>query len=153
MKTIILHQYQQIADEAASQAARLNVPPEGWLKTLRKALGMSGAQLGRLLGVSRAQIAQSEKNELSGALTLRTMHAMAEAMGCRVVYAIVPAGKVEDLLAKRAKEKARQIMTRVNTHMALENQTLGEKNRRFELQRLEHELLNEMPSDLWDDVK
>jgi len=153
MKKAILHQYQQLVDKAASQVTEVTVPPEGWLKTLRKSLGMSGAQLARLLGVTRAQIAQSERNELSGAITLRTMHTMAAAMGCRVVYAIVPAGKVEDLLVKRVNDKARQVMDKVNTHMALEAQALNEERRAYELTRLEQELLRDMPSDLWDDVK
>ncbi len=153
MRKIVLHQYQQIIDKAGRQTTGLGVPPEGWLKTLRKALGMSGAQLGRLMGVSRAQVAQSERNELSGAVTLRTLQNMAEAMGCRVVYAIVPNGNVEDLVARRAKEKAKQLVGRVNTQMAFENQTLNEERREYELNRVEQELLRNLPLDLWDDVK
>jgi len=153
MRKIILHQYQQIIDKAVRQTAGLDVPPEGWLKTLRKALGMSGAQLGRLMGVSRAQIAQAERNELSGAVTLRTLQNMAEAMGCRVVYAIVPTGNVEGLVVRRAKEKAKQLVDRVNTQMAFENQTLNEERREYELNRVEQELLRNLPLDLWDDVK
>jgi predicted DNA-binding mobile mystery protein A len=153
MRNIVLHQYQQIIDKAVRQTAGLDVPPEGWLKTLRKALGMSGAQLGRLMGVSRAQIAQSERNELSGAVTLRTLQSMAEAMGCRVVYAIGPVANVEDLVARRAREKAKQIVERINTHMALEKQTLNEERREYELNRVEQDLLKNLPLDLWDDVK
>lgn len=152
MKKIVLHQYQGIIDKAAKQVVGVSVPSEGWLKTMRKALGMSGAQLSRLLGMSRSQVAQSEKNELSGAITLKTLQSMAEAMGGRVVYTIVPSGRVETLIAKRAKEKAQQIVNKANTHMALESQTLDARSREFELKRLEEELINTMPSDFWDDV-
>ena len=152
MKKIVLHQYQDIVDKASEHTAGLSLPSEGWIKTMRKALGMSGAQLARRLGVSRSQIAQSEKNELSGAVTLKTLQNAAEAMGGRLVYAIVPAGKVEALIVKRAREKARQLEGRANVHMALESQTLDTKSREFEIKRLEQELLNTMPSDFWDDA-
>jgi predicted DNA-binding mobile mystery protein A len=152
MKKTVLFQYQEIVDKAAKQAVGLSTPPEGWLKTMRKALGMSGAQLGRVLGVSRSQVAQSERNELTGAITLKTLHTMAEAMGGRVVYTIVPSERVEALISKRAKVKARQIVEKTSTHMALENQALGANSLQFELRRIEQELLKEMPSDFWDDV-
>jgi len=152
MKKIILHQYQQIIDSAAKQVAGLSVPAEGCLKTMRKALGMSGAQLARLLGVSRSQVAQSERNELSGAVTLKTLQGAAEAMGCRLVYAIVPADTVENMISRRAKEKAQQIVGKVNVHMALESQALDAKSREYEVKRIAQELLNSMPSDLWDNV-
>ncbi|MDT8427764.1 MAG: mobile mystery protein A [Pseudomonadales bacterium] len=152
MKKIVMHQYQDIIDKAAEHTAGLSLPPEGWLKTMRKALGMSGSQLARRLGVSRSQIAQSEKNELSGAVTLKTLQNTAEAMGGRLVYAIVPAGKVEALISKRAREKARQLVSRANVHMALESQTLDTRSREFEIKRLEQELFNIMPSDFWDDT-
>lgn len=150
MRKTVLFQYQEIVASAARQAEGFPVPPEGWLRTLRKALGMSGAQLARRLGVSRAQVAQSEKNELSGAVTLRTLQNMAEAMGGRVVYTIVPNESIETLLGRQANEKARQLMSRIDTHMALENQLLDSERHKFELQRLERELLRDMPADFWD---
>lgn len=152
MKKIVLHQYREIVNHAVEQAAGLSVPTEGWLKTMRKALGMTGAQLARKLGVSRSQIAQSEKNELSGAITLKTLQATAGAMGGHLVYVIVPADKLETLLIKRAREKARQIVGRANLHMALESQTLDAESREFEINRLTQELLDTMPSDFWDDM-
>jgi transcriptional regulator with XRE-family HTH domain len=57
---------------------------------MRKALGMSGAQLARKMGVSRALVSQAESNEVSGNVTMKTMQTMAEAMGCRFVYAVLP---------------------------------------------------------------
>tara|TARA_R110002072_G_scaffold11196_2_gene50979 strand:+ start:140544 stop:141002 length:459 start_codon:yes stop_codon:yes gene_type:complete len=152
MKKIVMRQYQDIINKARERTAGLSLPSEGWLKTMRKALGMSGSQLARRLGVSRSQIAQSERNELSGAVTLRTLQNAAEAMGGRLVYTIVPAGKIETLIAKRAREKAQQLVSRANVHMALESQTLDTKSRDFEIRRLEQELLNTMPSDFWDDA-
>jgi len=151
MKKIITHQYQEIVDNAAKRVAELSVPPEGWLRTMRSALGMSGAQLARHLGTSRAQVSQAEKNELGGVITLKTLQRMAEGMGCRVVYAVVPEKTAGDLVAKRARERAKQLINKTNVHMALEQQSLDQEQLSFELERLERELIHEMPSDLWND--
>ncbi|WP_127079953.1 mobile mystery protein A, partial [Rhodomicrobium lacus] len=96
IKRAVREQYQAIVDRAAGQTIGLRVPPEGWLRTMRKALGMSGAQLGRRMGLTRARIAAAEHAELSGAITLKSMQAAAEAMGCRFVYAVVPQTTVEE---------------------------------------------------------
>ncbi|VAW75186.1 hypothetical protein MNBD_GAMMA15-1969 [hydrothermal vent metagenome] len=82
---------------------------------------MSGAQLARRLGVSR------------------------------VVYAVVPESSAGDLVAERARKKAEQLIRKTNVHMALEQQGLDEKQLSFELERLQRELIQEMPSDLWND--
>ena len=118
---------------------------------MRNALGMSGAQLARRLGVSRAQVSQAEKNELAGVITLKTLKHMAEGMGCCVVYAIVPESSAGDIVAGRARRKAEQLIRKTSTHMALEQQSLNEKQLSFELERLQRELINEMPFDLWND--
>ena len=153
MKKTLMYQCQNLIDKAASgKVADLNLPQEGWVSTLRKALGMSGAQLARRLGVSRAQVAQSERNEASGAITLKTLHKMAAAMGGRVVYMIVPEQSAGDMVQQRAREKASQLVYKVDTQMALEAQTISEASRKFEIERVKEELLNKMPGDLWDDV-
>jgi len=103
------------------------------------------------LGVFRAQVSQAEKNELAGVITLKTLKHMAEGMGCRVVYAIVPESSAGDLVVERAHKKAEQLVRKTSTHMALEQQNLNEKQLSFELERLQRELIQEMPSDLWND--
>ena len=90
IQNTILQQYQRFVDQASVSSADLTLPPEGWLRTMRKALGMSGAQLARKMGVTRALISQAESNEVSGGVTIKTMQKMAEAMGCRFVYAVLP---------------------------------------------------------------
>src|SRR5437667_9934834 len=105
VKTIARQQYQRIVD-SVTNCAGLRRPPEGWLRTVRKALGMSGAQLAKKMGVTRARIAQAELAELNGGVTLKSMQAAAEAMGCRFVYAIVPPRRVEDIVMTQARKKA-----------------------------------------------
>lgn len=151
IKAIVSRQYQDILDRAGKAVSTLTLPPEGWLCTARKALRMSGAQLARRLGVSRAQVSQTEKSELSGGVTLKTMHNMAEAMGCRFVYAIVPEQDSQSLIEKQAHKKAQLLVEQANQQMALEGQTLNTQQIQFEIARLQKELLEKMPSDFWDD--
>ncbi len=147
----VRRQYQAIVDRAASQAASLSTPSEGWLRTVRKALGMSGAQLARRLGVTRARVARAERAELSGGVTLKSMRAAAEAMGCRFVYAIVPARTVDDMVNAQARKKAQVIVDTASRHMALENQTLPDDKISQQVSRLAADLVRDMPSDFWND--
>jgi len=152
VKAIALRQYQAIVDRAAAGSAEeIGVPPEGWIATVRRALGMSGAELARRLGVTRARISKAERAEIQGGVTLRTMHAAAEAMGCRFVYAIVPDGRIEDVIAAQARRKAQALVRKASDHMALESQSLSEEQNAEEVERLARDLLRDMPSGLWSD--
>ena len=153
IQNTILQQYQRFVDRASLSSADLTLPPEGWLRTMRKALGMSGAQLARKMGVTRALISQAESNEVSGSVTIKTMQKMAEAMGCRFVYAVLPPkGKEsEDVIFAQAMKKARAIAERTDGHMALEGQSLAKATLDNQIERLAHKLAREMASDFWKD--
>ncbi len=151
IKKIVTAQYQSLVDRAAVSARGLTVPKEGWIRTVRKALGMSGAQLARRLGVTRALVSNTERAELSGGVTIKAMQQMAGAMDCQFVYAIVPAGPVQDMINRRAMEKALAVVETANKHMALEAQSLSKEQIDFEIRRLQQELLNRLPADLWND--
>lgn len=151
VKRVVHKQYQAIADGAAAHIAALRRPTEGWLRTARKALGMSGAQLARRMGVTRARIANAERTELTGSVTLKSMEKAAQAMGCRFVYAIVPANTVTDIITAQAREKATALVGTASKHMALEGQTLSQGQIDQEIARVTQDLIYEMPSDFWDD--
>ena len=149
-KQVARQQYQRIVDGVVSHAAQ-KTPPEGWLRTVRKALGMSGAQLAKKTGVTRARVAQAENAELSGGITLKSMQATAAAMGCRFVYAIVPPERIEGLIMAQARKKATAVANIASQHMALESQALSEEKIAQEIERLTREIAQEMPPDLWND--
>ena len=138
-------------NQAFHQLGMLSLPPEGWLKTVRHALGMSGPQLAKRLGVTKARISRVEQDELTGRVTIKTMQNMAQAMNCRFVYAIVPEYDIELVIKKRALQKAREQVKNASTHMALEAQALSEEKIVFEIDRLASEIIEKMPSDLWND--
>ncbi|HEY7772879.1 MAG TPA: mobile mystery protein A [Marinagarivorans sp.] len=147
---IVSKQYRDKVNQAAKQFGDNVMPPsEGWLRTVRTALGMSGTQLAERLGVTKARVSKAEHDEPSGSVTLKTMQAMAEAMDCRFVYAVVPKQKVETLIKERALEKARAQVKAASTHMALEAQSLSKDQLEYEIERIASEIVEKMPSDLW----
>jgi len=117
---------------------------------LRKALGMSGAEVAARMGVSRGAVYQAERNEREGAITINQMQKLAEAMDGRFVYAIVPEGSVEDVIRAQAHRKAEARIRRVSAHMALEKQSLPSAQTRQRIEELADELVRDMPPDFWE---
>jgi predicted DNA-binding mobile mystery protein A len=151
VQEVVLKQYQDKVDGAAAKILPLTVPPEGWVRTARKALGMSAVQLARRLGVTRGQISNIERGELEGTVTLKSLQTVAEALGFHLVYAIVPKQKIANILATRAQQKAIRIVQETHKQMELEDQALSKNQIAFEVNRLTKDWLNNMPSDFWDD--
>jgi predicted DNA-binding mobile mystery protein A len=118
----------------------------GWISYMRGALGMTLKNLAKILDVSIPTVAQSERREMEGKVTLETLRKMATAMECEFVYAFIPRKDLKTTLEKKAFEKARTILKRADTHMTLENQKVeGDINKRIE--RLAKELLEK--GDVW----
>ncbi len=143
-------QYVRIADRAARQLETIERPSEGWLAVLRKALGMSGAQVAARMGVSRGAVYQAERNEREGAITINQMQKLAEAMGGRFVYAIVPEGSVAEVIRAQARRKAEARIRRASAHMALEKQSLPPAEIKQRIEDLADELVRGMPPDFWE---
>lgn len=152
IKDIVTRQCRQLVDQAGPNIRDITLPREGWIATVRKALGMSGPQLAKRLGLTRARISQMERAETHGGISLKSMQAAAEAMNCRFVYAIVPAsGSIGTLLQQRALKKAEEVVKRAAQHMALENQALSQASYKQEIERLAQQLVEKPPADFWED--
>lgn len=151
LEALIRQQYQAIVDRAAAGVGeQLQVPPEGWLRTARKALRMSGAQLAQRIGVTRASVSRTELAEAEGRVTLRVMARMADGMGYRFVYGLVPKGSVEEMVWQRALLLARRDVASASVHMALEDQMLDQEQRDQQIRQVARRLV-EQGSRLWDD--
>ncbi|MEH6591334.1 MAG: mobile mystery protein A [Halioglobus sp.] len=149
---IVAKQYRDKVNQAYHELGSLSLPPEGWLRTVRHAFGMSGSQLAKRLGVTKARVSKAEQGELTGSVTIKTMQSMAEAMNCRFVYAVVPDQEIEEMIKRRAFQKAGEQVKNASTHMALEAQTLSDDQLSFEIDRIASEMVEKMPSDLWNDT-
>ena len=150
VKDTAMRQYARLLNRAAQQVAGLQPPKEGWIAVMRKALGMSAPELARRMGVTKPAIYQAERKEREGGVTLQHMEKLAEALGGRFVYAIVPNDSVEEVLRSQARKKAEGVIKRASAHMALEKQSLTQTQTREEIERLADELLRERPSDFWE---
>jgi predicted DNA-binding mobile mystery protein A len=150
MQQLIQAQYRSKINSAVAPASQLAKPNEGWIKTVRKALNMSGAQLARQMGKTRAAVSNMEKAELNGGVTLNALEEVASAMGCRLVYAIVPETDIETIQQQQARKKAQAVVNRASGHMGLEAQALAPKDIAAEIDRLSNQFINGKPSDLWN---
>jgi transcriptional regulator with XRE-family HTH domain len=72
------------------RAAREKNPTYELLRTMRRLVNIPVAELARTLGVDRSVLLRMERREIKGTLTMNTMYRVAEAMNCKMVYAIVP---------------------------------------------------------------
>ncbi|MBA3813802.1 MAG: mobile mystery protein A [Alphaproteobacteria bacterium] len=136
-------------DSLASLPTSYQAPPEGWIRPVRKALGMTASQLAKRLGVQQSRVSEIEKGEIHHQLTLKTLMATAQALGCRFEYAFIPEKPVELLLKERALAVARDKVGYISHHMALEDQSLSEKEQEEQIKQLAEELLKK-PQTLWD---
>lgn len=98
------------------------VPPKGWIRAIRDAIGMTGAQLGRRLGMTAQGIASVERSEAEGKVQLNTLRRAGEAMDCVLVYALVPETSLTEMVDRRARALALRTLRRVSHSMALEDQ-------------------------------
>ncbi len=149
--SVVAKQYRDKVNQASMRFSDFSIPSNGWLRMVRNALGMSGTQLANRLGVTKARISKAEQDELTGSVTLKTMQNMASAMNSRFVYAVVPENEIEEIIKKRAYKKAREQIKSASIQMALEAQALNDKQLAFAVDKLVSEIIEKMPSDLWND--
>ena len=126
-------------------------PRRGWIKSIREALGMTAAQLGRRLGVSQPRVTAIEKAEVEGALTLESLEKAAHALDCQLVYALVPRESLNGLLRHRAERKARAMIKATGHSMALEAQAVDQETQAEQFEELVRHLLDKAGSEMWDD--
>lgn len=127
-------------------------PPRGWLRAIREALGMTMEQLAKRIGVTQPRIIALEKAETDGTVTLKTLREAAAAMECEVIYMLVPARPLDDILRARAILRAENELERMHHTMRLENQALTPDDLAAERERMIADLMNGSARRLWDDT-
>ncbi len=128
-------------------------PRTGWISAVRQALGMSAAQLARRLGVHRAAVKRLEDREMENTITLESLSRTAEALGCELVYAIVPKPSLSAIVRDQANKVAHSTLDRVGHTMQLEEQGVNAEEAAAQEASLAERLLTELPRQLWDDPK
>src|SRR5262245_24223753 len=77
-------------------------PHRGWVRAIRETLGMTTRQLADRMGISQPTLVRLEKSEAAGTITLTSLERAAQALGCRVVYALVPLKPLTETVEDRA---------------------------------------------------
>ena len=90
--------------------ARLHArPPEGWLRAMRLAVGIPAAEIADTMEFSTKMVFQMERAEQRRKISLERLERMARALGCDLVYGLVP---WERSLEDRAMELVEQELWR-----------------------------------------
>ena len=146
-------QLQQLNHKMAAFAllTEVAIPPTGWIKAIRTALGMSMQQLGRKLSITKQSIQDIENREKEGAITIKALSELGKALDMRLVYGFVPNdGSLDALIEKKAAQLATTIVLRTSNTMKLEDQENSRERIKKAIQEKTAELKNEMPKILWD---
>ncbi len=67
-------------------------PARGWLRAVREAVGLSQGDVAGRMAVKRQSYAQFETAEETESISLASLRKSAAAMGCELVYFLVPTG-------------------------------------------------------------
>ncbi len=112
---------------------------------------MTTGQLAKRLGVRQPRVIELEHGEGTGNITVKSLERAAEALGCRLVYILVPEEPLGETIRKRASVVAERQLTSVEQTMRLEAQGVNDKAQREEAhQRLVEKLLRR-PARIWDE--
>jgi predicted DNA-binding mobile mystery protein A len=106
-------------------------PAKGWIRAIRDAFGMTAEQLGERMGVSQPTVQGLETSEAEDAIQLKTLRRAAEALGCELVYALVPKAPLEATYNAAAQALARRELARIDHSMTLEDQAVADTDDRI----------------------
>jgi predicted DNA-binding mobile mystery protein A len=146
-------QLQQLDSKMGAMAPlrKIAVPPTGWIKAIRTALGMSLLQLGSKLSITKQSAQDMERREKDGSITLKALRETAEVLDMHLVYGFVPKdGSLEELIDRKAKALARSIVLRTSNSMKLEDQENSQQRIDKAIEERAMAIKHEMPKTLWD---
>ena len=127
------------------------MPQQGWIKTIREALGLSAAQLGKKAGVDQSRISRLENAEKNGDLKLSSLQKIAKSLNMKFVYGFVPEYTLEMMAREQAKRIARKRLKILDGTMRLEKQALSQEEQEKALDDMIEKILVDHPKDFWDE--
>ena len=85
------------------RAGKEKNPTRELLRTVRQVLGVPVTEVARKAGVNRSVVFRLEESEARGTIALRSINRIANAMDCKVVYALIPrdGGTLEEMADRR----------------------------------------------------
>jgi predicted DNA-binding mobile mystery protein A len=152
-----LHRQRQALDSKLNHwraLANETIPRKGWLRAIRESLGMTLQQLADRLSTNSATVFRLEERETKQTVSFQALDRAARAIGCKLVYAIVPDTVAENpldtILEKQARAMAIEQIKSVSHSMRLENQGVGPKESENHVRELTKELKEKLDSRIWN---
>ncbi len=128
----------------------LDPPSKGWIRTIRHALGMSGRQLAERLGLSKQSVARMEQDELTGALSLKTLRRVAEGLDCELIYGIVPRTSLDNVVYGRARTIVAGRLDHTNETIEVDGEVVDPAGHEEVIWGMVDDLVGRMPANFWD---
>lgn len=129
----------------------IETPRNGWIKTIRQALGMTATQLAKRLRITPQSVLDLEKREVAGTITIATLQKAARALDCHLLVALVPHQGLEKAVEQQAMTKAREERNQIVHTMGLEAQGKGVRET-LDLERIAESWRTKRRTRLWDEV-
>ncbi|MCL1079964.1 mobile mystery protein A [Parashewanella spongiae] len=148
VKKTVLRQYRELVDAVKGTLFPLT-PKEGWIRTVRKALDMSGAQLGDRAGLTRNRVSVLERREVDGDITLNQLKQLAEALDCDFSYTLKPKKTISDIMQERALKVAKVEVKKASKNMFLEAQSISKEKENILISELAEEIMRAGGRKLW----
>ncbi len=130
---------------------RLQVPENGWIYAIRRALQMTLTQLGDRLSMTRQGAKKLEEREAAGSISLKTLREVARVLDMKLIYGFIPnADSLDEMVTAKADSLARKIVMRTHQNMQLEDQGNTKEQILAAIAELSSEIKKEMRRSLWD---
>ncbi|MBN1251203.1 MAG: mobile mystery protein A [Bacteroidales bacterium] len=130
---------------------KVQIPPNGWVFSFRKALNMSLRQLGKRMGITPQSVKEIEEREKNGTVSIGILKQVGKALDMKFVYGFIPKNySLKKMIEERAAELAKEIVNRTSVSMNLEDQKPSETRIKKAIQEKSEELIYKMPKYLWD---
>jgi predicted DNA-binding mobile mystery protein A len=126
-------------------------PPRGWIRAIREAMGMTTGQMALRMKIHQPRVIEMEKGEATGKITVHSLERAAEALGCRLVYVLVPEKPLGETMRRQAERAAEKQLGAIEQTMLLESQSVTNKQLRQDTRQRLVDQLMEKPARLWDE--
>lgn len=138
----------QLDDKLGKMGAPSRLP-RGYIREIREALEMSSYQLAERMGVSQSTVKDLEASERNETISLKSLERAATALGCKLVYALVPDNSLEQIVTEQSRLRARQLSKTIFRTMALEQQTVKSSENEMLIEELAEDVLRKGKRELW----
>jgi predicted DNA-binding mobile mystery protein A len=110
-------------------------PSKGWIRAMREATGITVREMAKRLHKAPSVAARLEGSEAEYRITLGKLREAADALGCQLVYALVPKnGSTHELAQEHSRKQAAENVRAVEQSMALEDQAVGGIEEKIEVE-------------------